>query len=399
MKKAITILLLLILVFILGCNSTEDFDYYDDVVPEVNRTPEGFSDEDDIEYDTPDVEEEPNEEIIDEENLESQEKQEIIEEIDFSDCDAVEFTQSPVEINMLNSITPLGNLNPLEHTLPTTHTYWHVASPYLELYSPGDIRITNIRATRDLKNSAQEDYGLDFSLCSDVSGYFLHIVELSDLFKDELNNLKCWSNDEYEWCNADVSIDIEAGDLIGYVSETFYLGMRDKNKMTDFANNERYYDEIRQTTCPLNYFEQSVYYLLSLVIERDLSPRCGQINYDVPGTLQGNWYKGDYTFSDPESWDNTIAFVYDNQNPEIAAISFGGVIAEPNVWKFVPNSKYTTNRRFDEVVSGQIFCYDDYKNEGRIIVELLENETLKVEHQFGRCSGSFVFNDYHYFVR
>ena len=38
-------------------------------------------------------------------------------------------TQSPVLLNQVTGIVPLGNLNPPDHALPTRHMYWYTGDP------------------------------------------------------------------------------------------------------------------------------------------------------------------------------------------------------------------------------------------------------------------------------
>src|SRR5262245_38095770 len=48
------------------------------------------------------------------------------------------FTQSPVDPSAISSITPLGNLNPPGHTLPTNHIYLFHGTPGLPVVAPAN---------------------------------------------------------------------------------------------------------------------------------------------------------------------------------------------------------------------------------------------------------------------
>src|SRR5262250_950870 len=46
------------------------------------------------------------------------------------------FSQSPLDPSVISSITPLGNLNPPGHTLPTNHIYFFHGTPGLPVAAP-----------------------------------------------------------------------------------------------------------------------------------------------------------------------------------------------------------------------------------------------------------------------
>src|SRR6266496_2401258 len=47
------------------------------------------------------------------------------------------FTESPISLDLISSIVPIGNLNPPAHTLPTNHSYFfHTSTADAEVRSP-----------------------------------------------------------------------------------------------------------------------------------------------------------------------------------------------------------------------------------------------------------------------
>src|SRR2546428_13148945 len=47
------------------------------------------------------------------------------------------FSQSPIDVGAISTITPIGNLNPPDHTLPTNHAYFfHPSAANAEVRAP-----------------------------------------------------------------------------------------------------------------------------------------------------------------------------------------------------------------------------------------------------------------------
>ncbi|MCP6719823.1 MAG: hypothetical protein KJI72_00655 [Patescibacteria group bacterium] len=319
------------------------------------------------------------------------------------------FTVSPVDLDEIDDISPLGGLHPPGHTFPTEHIYIAVneqglTTEIIPLRAPGDIVITSVTSNSDFMAPDRKDYSIKFSLCKDVHGYYNHVKEISDGLKEELNKVKCtkFGIGGDDSCEKRISYKVAAGTVIGGVGHlqgNFDLGTYDTRTLLEYVNMDRYSGERSiYIVCPLDYFEQKVQAELYGKIAREEAPRCGVVSQDVPATLQGNWFFGDSNQVRP--WDEHLSFVHSSDDPNYKVISVGGVFTDANFWKFVPAHSGTVNRDFDEVkADGKIYCYDNLKAgnfgwsdlSGRIIVELTSDVDLKIEHQSGSCSGSYSF--------
>ena len=319
------------------------------------------------------------------------------------------FTVSPVDLDEIDDITPLGNLQPPGHTFPTEHLYIAVSeqgltTEIIPLRAPGDIIITSVTSNSDFMAPEREEYSIKFSLCEDVHGYYNHVKEISDNLKEELNKVKCtkFGIGGDDSCEKRISYKVAAGTVIGGVGHlqgNFDIGTYDTRTLLEYVNMDRYSKERSiYIVCPLDYFEQKVQAELYGKIAREETPRCGMVLQDVPATLQGNWFFGDSNQIRP--WDEHLSFVHLNDDPNYKVISVGGVFRDAGFWKFVPTHSGTVNRDFDEVkADGKVYCYDNLKSRiagqndlsGRIIVELTSDTDLKIEHQIGSCSGSYGF--------
>ena len=321
------------------------------------------------------------------------------------------FTVSPVELDEIDDITPLGNLHPPSHTLPTEHIYIAVSeqgvtTEIVPLRAPGDIVITSVTSGSDFMAPEREEYSIRFSLCEDVHGYYNHVKEISDNLKEEISKVKCmqFGIGGEDSCEKRISYKVAAGTVIGGVGHlqgNFDLGTYDTRTLLEYVNMDRYSKERSiYIVCPLDYFEQKVRAGLYEKIARKVAPRCGIVLQDVPATLQGNWFFGDSNQIRP--WDAHLSFVHLNDDPNYKVISVGGVFRDAGFWKFVPAHSGTVNRDFDEVkADGKVYCYDNLKSRiagqndlsGRIIVELTSDTDLRIEYQSGSCSGSYSFKN------
>lgn len=306
-----------------------------------------------------------------------------------------------VEVGRINSITSLGNLNPPEHTLPTQHMYIMLNSVGVNLYSPGDLKVTEI-SSNEVLGEGKKDFGMTLSLCDDVYIYFLHIKELSSELSPLLEGAECFRQSEkYEHCYKNLNKEeyaLSAGEYIGTVGSTdqtnFDFGAFDYRHKNEFANIERYPSRGPYIVCPLDLYLDDVKGELYGLLDLTREPRCCRIMHDVPGTLKGNWFYGDVTPGSLPTWGSELSFADNNHDFPEAMISVGGVFTNNGRWGFTPEHSGFINRAFDEVApDGNIYCYMDNEKSGRIIVELESETDLIIEHQDGSCSEGLGFTN------
>jgi len=324
------------------------------------------------------------------------------------ECSGQKLTVPLVDVAEIYSISPLGNLNPPEHTLPTQHMYLHLNSAGVELRAPGDLKITTITSNMITGDESMKDYGMTLALCEDVFIYFLHIKELSPELAPLLEGADCSSQGRYEHCYNNLPphehYDIKAGELIGKVASAehrnFDFGAYDHRHRNEFVNPERYPSRGLYIICPLDLYESPVREELYDKLERTKAPRCGTVMHDAAGTLKGNWFNVDLTADSPDIWGKELSFADNNFDSPEAVISVGGVITGYGKWELTPAHSGRINRAFDEVTpDGNIYCYEGARQSGRIIVQLETETTLKIEHQDGSCGANTAFTDPTYYSR
>lgn len=323
------------------------------------------------------------------------------------ECDNTPYHVAPVDLSKVMSITPMGNVEPPEHTIPTNHMYMHFGAQgqsdeRFDLAAPADAWVTSVRKTPGFLDP--EDYTIYFAVCRDVYGYFNHVKGVSQKVQEILERNGCDASQTS--CNVQSMEKVSEGDLLGAVGglqANFDFGTIDMRRTNGFINPARYAPRTLHIACPLDYYsEPSRSQIANLLQSVDKS--CGNIMQDVPGTLQGNWFFGDGNEFIGGSWVNMLFFGYDRVDPSLAVIAAGGVFTEPLRWKFSPEDSGKSNVMFDKIKpDGDIYCYDERINDpngihnkgptGKIIVQLVGETQLKIERQDGSCSGSFVFSN------
>lgn len=306
---------------------------------------------------------------------------------------------SPVDTAVVAGLVPLGNLNPPGHTFPTGHMYFYFKTPGIphQVLAPGNLHIFQISRFRYNPGAPGEtsEYRVDMGDPAGTVLYFSHLSSLSAALQTAAGGFSGASCETYstggtniEYCRKAVSLDVLAGDIVGNGNES----------ASQFAIDMGF-TVANVAVCPLDYFNTTVTALLvpklgntTGTIRRTTAPLCGEINQDIAGTLQGNWYKQGAPRS-PE--DAHIAFVKDNVEPEKPRISIGSGVPglTSDVYNFTTMPSGGVNRSFQSVTNdGQIYCYNPLFYYGSpvpntsIIVKLETNGSLSFEKRNCDCS-------------
>lgn len=311
-----------------------------------------------------------------------------------------------ITLNSITSITPLGNISPPGHTIPTEHVYINVAAPAtgertIPLTSPGQIWITHISGGPGGDYGGSTDYSVHFAVCEDVFGYFGHLDELSPSLLKIIDDLGCPAEAQAGTrdCSVEVLEPIDASAPLGTVRTVgnFDLGIWDVRQERFAVNPERYAGRSLFMQCPLIYFAESLSDRFLELLEGEGDARCGQVSYDVAGALQGNWFlKG------AEEEDRSVFFGYDNLEPGSGVVAVSGGLTEPGRMEFTPATSGSINRRFDEVTAdGNVYCYErdgtgrheSYTSpgnllEGHVLAQVIGDAEARVAHGDGPCPVS-----------
>jgi hypothetical protein len=323
------------------------------------------------------------------------------------------FTTFPVDMNEVRGITSLGNLGPPGHTFPTDHPHLHMgehgSEKAFEIYAPAEVYLTAV-AWGDGMTQDPRDYTVYFALCKDVIGYYNHVKTVSPEIQNILNKVECEDfSSGTQGCTKIFDLDkIEEGALMGTVGlkqGNWDFGLIDLSVNLDFINPERYPERSLHIQCPFDYYPDDMKQVFYDLIGRD-DGRCSTTMQDVPGTLKGNWFHSSASESKEVDWDMFLAFVEDYEFSKIQVVSVAGIFTNPGKFEFSPRPKGNINRDFTEITPGEVYCYEsevvrDFQPgaSGKILVEMIDDSTLRIQHRDGRCNGNEVLEEGEIYIR
>lgn len=322
------------------------------------------------------------------------------------------FTVSPLDIEDIREILPLGSLSPPSHTFPTDHIYFIITRQegadkpdHVTVYSPGDLIVTTIRATEHV-NADFTDYVLFLKplQCSEITIMFIHISSLAKEIFGDTSSYSEWTLDAeyttgdeiYRTRSKNCNINVNAGEVLGTAGGNpgqwaLDLGVYDPHHLPEnIANPERWSPyRYLHTVCPLNFYEEGPVRnsLQKLVYRDDIEEDptlCGSVLQDIPGTTQGCWFLLGVTETYPE--DPHLALVHSNIHPNLAVLSVGNSIPnlESKRYEVLPKDLGLLNRDFREITpDGTIYGFTPSNFDGVIIVQMPDATTLWIEAIMG----------------
>ena len=221
------------------------------------------------------------------------------------------FRASPIALDSIRWITPLGNLNPPSHALPTDHIYFYFANPdggespagrRTDFFAPAD------GVVGDLFGSPGGDRKIWIQATPTVFFYVDHLMIDVPLTRGAR---------------------ITAGQRLGTTGDAYAVDLGVVNyglTLTGFVNPARYIDDTLHADGPLKYFEEPLRSQLYSRVQRIGGDLDGKIDYDVPGRLSGNW------FEDAPGSTFSTSFVYDTYDPSQVRIS---------IWTFISGAGFS----------------------------------------------------------
>ncbi len=206
---------------------------------------------------------------------------------------------------------------------------------------------------------------------------------------------------------------VKAGELIGYVgNQSLDFGVYNYDEPLYFINPEAY-ESVEPwkiyTHDPFPYFPENIRNQLLNKMVRKSEPRAGRIDYDVDGTLSGNWFEvgtnfyegvnknkyfeGHFSLSlndiDPNYWQIGIGFldVYENVfviqgNPLIPteiSVDSGKQIYELYSFEIYVENNPSKNWFREAHDENDIFGVRLAGKKGFVMLELIEEQLLQLE--------------------
>lgn len=359
------------------------------------------------------------------------------------------FTTLPLALDSFTTIDPIGLLSPTAHTFPAPHLYFRIKreggsfeSPVTKvpLYAPADVTITKINLIQATNRPEfANDAAIHFALCSEFKAYFDHVIDLAPKLQEAYDKASTDRCDEYtltyktgpvNWkkCDKNVNLKVSNGELIGYAGGGSAQAVLDfaafdaRIEPHPYASSKRVFrPELAYNVCPLDYFSPILssqyksrlggygYSQSSNVIV--VSPTCGKVIQDVPGTAKGNWFAPDIDTTRSGHEPPHLALVQGHIEQNLQAFSNGDSTKNSEldfgIYYFSPQDSGFVNRDFAQVTAdGKVYCYDtknNYKNDEptTIIIQLTDSETLRIEGKEAiNCgSGPWSFDTFTEFQR
>jgi hypothetical protein len=286
----------------------------------------------------------------------------------------VPLTHSPVDLDSIAFITPLGNFNPPGHTLPSNHIYFYRAKAQsYTVYAPVGGSIYEV-----YYNSGSNDYRVGIKASADFKVYLDHILYVSLKIGDT----------------------VHAGDVIGQTQADLYasdLGVVYQGITQPFADPNRYIEYSLHGDSPLKYFTEPLRSDLYAKVNRVNGSKDGQFCYDTVGTLEGNWFLQGLPEKDStnvSNGDKQLCFAYDVSDGSVIRICIGGTVASAGLYYVqagapTPESVTVSSGQ----VNYQLFVDNHSPQSGLLMVQLLSDTSVKVEYVAGSAtSGNFSSN-------
>jgi hypothetical protein len=217
------------------------------------------------------------------------------------------FTVSPIDINSIVYITPVGAMAPWGHTLPTDHAYFYHyagggAAPPINVYAPAAGHVI----------AATDNSRIDIRVDAEYS-YWLGPLTLAP--------------------GIVTGADVQPGTLLGTHATfpAFDFAVMKTTQALNFVNPLRYSPETLLCAGPMEYFEGTIRSAILAKVLRSGGQVDGKINYDVAGTLSGNWFAEDLAVAESgrggEEYYGVrkLAFARDAYSPDRRRVSIGGL--------------------------------------------------------------------------
>lgn len=332
------------------------------------------------------------------------------------DCTAAPLTVSPLPVNSIVGIEPIGSSNPPEHTHASISSDPYIFVPTREssqtvtLVAPADIWLMFV-AFKPNATMDPEDYVIKYAVCKDVYGVVDHLKKLSPEVQKIVDARSCSYTGNAatfkEGCPMLMLEPVKAGTPLGEVGGrqgNLNFGIWDLRKTNYFISPWRHGFLSLHSVCPFDYYPSPLKETLKAKLD---GGSCGSVSKDVAGTLAGDWYIGDAVAMRPADWGKFLYFGPSNVFPDQSVISVSGIfVSQPTKWIFTALSSGTVNRKFSDVTAdSNIYCYDNDGTHrhrdgekgivsGRMLVQLTSSTTLKIEHQSGLCrDGNMQFTN------
>ena len=328
----------------------------------------------------------------------------------------VPFTSPPMRTEDLGFIIPLGVMTG-HHVTPTDHGYvisneWtnpgakreDNVDKFADVLAPADGIIIGVdRMPSVFATSTLGDYHITIYHTCTFYTIFIHVNEISEKLKTILETR--------------IPAAVEAGEVIGR-SPGFDFSVFNKDVILNFINPETYkgVSSIFNADDLFAHFTEPIKTQLLEKNLRKAEPRGGKMDYDIDGTIAGNWFVENTNgyVGLPEYnrligyWTGHLAFVYNHIDPDVVIVSMGNYGGEtrhfavkgntPNPADVTPEHglikyelvdyEYLENGKvWDEGHYAELTVQPQNTVEGTVLVQMIEDRKIKFESFPGKTAS------------
>jgi hypothetical protein len=293
------------------------------------------------------------------------------------------FTFAPFDTAQIPVISPLGQLGPPGHVLPTDHIYIHFVNPFGNPFANDCSKRPVYAVGSGVVNFMIQPAGTDWKVGVEMTRTFMY-------YFDHI----------YPMPGTTVGTVITAGQQIGTTNgfcPSIDLGVVDLDVVLPGLLTPERYGSTRYTGAPLKYFIEPLRSALYRRVDRAPGDpnRDGKIDYGVRGRLVGDWFLSTlpktYESAGPNGWSQSLAFVYDNVNPSIIRVSIGGTLPI-GLWSVEGN---TPDPVSVSVATGKVVYklipYGGNSQPGMLAVQMIADDRIRIEVFLGSTAMNPAF--------
>lgn len=286
----------------------------------------------------------------------------------------------PVPLSAIVSLTPIGNLGPPFHTIPTDHVGFYLNGTGIPLTAPTRMRVSRVATVKYLVSPFRQgvtDYSIEAGICGGLSLILGHIQTVTSTIAGATGtNCETYStaNETVQSCrNDNADFEIGEGEAIGTVGAAsigaFDLGIYGNGNSNFFVNPSRYSSKTLSALCPYDYFAPALKTQLYALIGDGVTlasgepPQCGSMSVDVAGTARGVWTLQSNPVNQSGDETNFAVLAPDPLFPvSKQTFAFGLTALSASIGAGLPHYPVATtgrvNRQFRDVTAdGLLYCY------------------------------------------
>ncbi len=335
----------------------------------------------------------------------------------------VQLTELMYETDLFDALVPMGRMWD-SHVTPTDHLYFFLYEERERkmVRTPAAGRVIMIESFSRTQSpfwdpSIQDpDLRVVVAHSCTLLSIFIHVGNLAP----DIANIVGEIEPGGRWhTGPDTAIELNAGDPIAVLGgSSFDYSLHDETKsLTGFQIPEHYEREAWKvhTVDPFDYMSDELAAVLLAKNVRQVEPYGGKIDYDVPGTLAGNWFMDgtvDYSggpAAEADYWNGHLSVSYDHVDPSEIRISIGRDIGlAPDACRACGGVYAVMNNSPDPATIGAADGIVKYQLTGRIhsdpdnrersasdgillgifLMQVIDDETIRTEFVLGAKAES-----------